>query len=244
MNATRYDYYKKKVNKNKIFKDILLIYIIAVIFVLLFNSILLQAYKIPSDSMFPTIPDGTRALTNKFIFGPKYPLTDIRIFDSTQNINRGDVIVFMSNEYFSKNVLIRTFSTFVYTVTFSLIDISGYFKLYESNIYIKRVIGIPGDKIKFKVINNKIVVFINGVEERKVINIDYKLIEETEENSPLLGNMILQNEFDVKEGEFYVLGDNRVSSADSRIWGTVKSKQIIGKAFVKYWPLNQFGVIR
>ena len=244
MNATRYEYYKKKVNKNKIFKDILLIYIIAVIFVLLFNSILLQAYKIPSDSMFPTIPDGTRALTNKFIFGPKYPLTDIRIFDSTQNINRGDVIVFMSNEYFSKNVLIRTFSTFVYTVTFSLIDISGYFKLYESNIYIKRVIGIPGDKIKFKVINNKIVVFINGVEERKVINIDYKLIEETEENSPLLGNMILQNEFDVKEGEFYVLGDNRVSSADSRIWGTVKSKQIIGKAFVKYWPLNQFGVIR
>ena len=65
-------------------------------------------------------------------------------------------------------------------------DISHFQKSYESNIYIKRVIGLPGDRVSFKLVNDKVIVYINGVEEKKVINIDYKLIDETEENSPLL----------------------------------------------------------
>jgi signal peptidase I len=77
-----------------------------------------------------------------------------------------------------------------------------------------------------------------------VINIDYQLIDETEENSPLLSNMILQNETVLKDGEFYVLGDNRISSSDSRIYGPIKSKQIVGKAVLKYWPLRSFGAVR
>ncbi|HQH31622.1 MAG TPA: signal peptidase I, partial [Spirochaetota bacterium] len=100
---SRYDYYKKRVNKKKVFKDIVLIYFIAVIFVLLFNSLILQAYRIPSNSMFPGISEGTRVLANKFIYGPKYPLSDFRIFDSTKSVKRGDVIVFYSKEYMKKN---------------------------------------------------------------------------------------------------------------------------------------------
>ncbi|MBQ3922063.1 MAG: signal peptidase I [Spirochaetales bacterium] len=238
------DHYKKKKNKHVVAKDIILIYIIAVVFVLLFNSMILQAYKVPSDSMFPAINEGTCVLTNKFAFGPKYPMTDVRIFDGTSGIKRGDIVVFMSNEYFGKSVMFRSFSSFIYTLTFSLVDISHFQKSYESNIYIKRVIGLPGDRISFKLVNEKVVVYINGVEEKKVINIDYKLIDETEENSPLLSNMILQNETVLKDGEFYVLGDNRISSSDSRIYGPIRSKQIIGKAVLKYWPLRNFGAVR
>lgn len=241
---SRYDYYKKKVNKKKIFKDIVLIYFIAVIFVLLFNSLILQAYRIPSNSMFPGISEGTRVLTNKFIYGPKYPLTDVRIFDSTKSVKRGDVIVFYSKEYMKRNTFIRSFSSFIYTVTFSVIDISKYFQRYDTNVYLKRVIGIPGDKIKYIIQDKKVIVLINGLPEKSVISSDYKLIDENEDNSPLLSNMILQEEKEVKEGEYYVLGDNRASSSDSRIWGPVSSKQIIGKAFLKYWPLSNFGAIR
>jgi|ADurb_Total_1113_FD_contig_111_42713_length_792_multi_2_in_0_out_0_2 signal peptidase I len=143
-----------------------------------------------------------------------------------------------------KNTFIRSFSSFIYTVTFSLVDISKYFQRYDTNIYLKRVIGIPGDKIKYIIQDKKVVVLINDLPEKNVISSSYRLIEENEDSSPLLSNMILQEEKEVKEGEYYVLGDNRASSSDSRIWGTVSSKQIIGKAFLKYWPMSNFGVIR
>jgi signal peptidase I len=244
--ARHYEYYKKKVNKRKIIKDIIYIYIIAVLLVLMFNSLFIQAFKIPSNSMEPTLYENNRILVNKFIYGPKIPFTDIRIFDGKRNIHRGDIIVFMSEEYSNKNVLFRVSSTFIYTLTFSIVDISNIVRHYDSNVYVKRIVGIPGDRIKFNVVNGTVVVYINGIPEKKAIELDYKTIEENEKNSKLLSLMTLQNEYVVKEGEYYVLGDNRISSSDSRIWGSygVTPKQIIGKAIIKYWPTNQIGVFK
>jgi signal peptidase I len=241
---TRYDYYKKKVNKKRIVRNIILTYIIAVIFVIIFNSIIFQAYKIPSDSMEPNIKPGTRVLVNKFIWGPNYPFTDFRIFDGTNNIKRGDILLFYSSEYISLNKITRMFSTLIYTISFSAFDFSNYLHHLDNNIYIKRVVGLPNDKIKFSIINGKVIVLINGIPEKKVIDSNYSLIEENENNSILKSNMILQNEYIIKENEFYVLGDNRVNSNDSRIWGAISKKQIIGKAILKYWPTNEFGVIK
>jgi len=240
----RYDHYKKKVDKKRVVKEIILIYFIAVIFVLLFNSMVIQAYKIPSNSMEPTLKEKTRVLVNKLNYGPKYPFTETRIFDATNNVRRGDVIVFMSKEYLEKNRLFRVFSSLIYTLTFSLVDLSNITLHYDNNIYIKRVIGIPNDIIKYTIINGKVVILINGVPEKKVIDDNYNLIEETEKNSPLISSMILQKEYIVKEGEFYVLGDNRIQSFDSRVFGSISKKQIIGKGILKYWPLNEFGLIK
>lgn len=238
-----YDYYKKKVNKKKVIKEIILIYFIALFFVIIFNSFIMQAYKVPSNSMAPNIKEGDRILANKFVYGPKLPFTNIRIFDGTDNIRRGDVIIFLSKEYYNTNKFFRSISSLVYTLTFSLVDISSFFKTYDTNMYIKRVIGLPGDKIKFEFQNNKVVVFINGILEKKVINLNYKIIEETEENSPLISSMLIQGEIILKENEYYVIGDNRVVSSDSRIWGPVNSNQIIGKAILRYWPISSFGLI-
>ncbi|HPO50420.1 MAG TPA: signal peptidase I, partial [Spirochaetota bacterium] len=123
----RYDHYKKKVDKKKAIKEIILIYFFAVLFVLTFNSLIMQAYKIPSNSMEPTLKEKTRVLANKFGYGPKYPFTETRIFDATGNIRRGDVIVFMSKEYIEKNKLFRIFSSSIYTLTFSIVDLSNLF---------------------------------------------------------------------------------------------------------------------
>ncbi len=231
----KYEHFKKRVNYKSIVNDIIFIYIIAVLSVQLFNTIFLQAFKIRENSMEPQISEKSNILVNKFIYGPKYPFTDIRIFDGTKNIRRGDVIVFMSEEYFKKNIIIRVFSSIVYTLTFTILDITNLDKNDNNSFFIKRVIGIPGDTIKFKLVDNNITVFINNVSENSIINLNYKVISDDNDKYPLI------NEYKVKNNEYYILGDNRKLSYDSRIIGGINSKQIIGKAIIKYnlFPINK-----
>jgi signal peptidase I len=235
----KYDHYKKKLNFKNIFKEIFYVYIIGILTVLLFNSILIQAFKIKESSMFPQIEENTCVLVNKFIYGPKYPFTEKRIFNSTKNIKRGDVILFYSEEYINKNKLVRMFNNMVYILTFSFIDLNNLDD--TRNIYIKRVIGIPGDSIKYQLVDNKILVFINGVQEKDIIKKNYDLVDYSDKY-PIL------NEYKISQNEYYVLGDNRKSSFDSRFIGTINSRQIIGKSILKYWdwPFNfsKLGVIK
>jgi len=87
--------------------------------------------------------------------------------------------------------------------------------------YIKRIIGIPGDKIE--IANGE--VYVNGekLEEPYVKNISY-------ENMPPTI---------VPDDSFFVLGDNRPNSSDSRYWGFVPRKNVVGRAWVVFWPLNK-----
>jgi len=231
----KFEHYKKKIKFKKIITDLILIYILAIIFVLIFNSFLFQAFKIPSNSMEPQIKENSLILVNKFIIGFKYPFSDVRIFNGTDNIKRGDIVVFMSHDYIKKNKFLRDMSSIAYILSFTLIDFFNLDRT-NSNIYIKRVIGLPGDVIRYTIENDKMIVLINNIPEKKIINKNYQLIEETSNNSLLLDKTIYKNEYIVGKNEFYVLGDNRISSLDSRIWHGVKSKQIIGKAILKYYP--------
>jgi signal peptidase I len=227
----KYDHYKKKLNFKKLFKDILLIYFLGVITVLVFNSLLIQAFCIKENSMIPQIEENTCVLVNKYIYGPKYPFVDSRIYDSTKNIKRGDIVVFYSEQYINKNKIVRFVYNIIYVFSFSLMDLNN---LNDTrNVYIKRIIGIPGDVIKYQLVENKIVLFINGVPEKEVINMNYKIAEDID-RYPIL------SEYTVKNNEYYVLGDNRKYSFDSRFIGSISSKQIIGKAVIKYWnkPFN------
>lgn len=234
----KYEHFKKKVNYKNIYKDIIFIYIIAVFSVLLFNSIFLQAFKIRENSMEPQILENSSILVNKFIYGPKYPFSDIRVFNATKNIRRGDIVVFMSDEYFKKNIALRVFSSIIYTLTFTMLDLTNLDKNDNTSFFIKRVIGIPGDTIKYKLVEDSIVVFINDIPEDSLINLDYKLIKNDIDKYPLI------NEYEVKENEYYVLGDNRKLSFDSRIIGGISSKQILGKAIFKYniFPISKTNI--
>ena len=109
------------------------------------------------------------------------------------------------------------------------------------NVYIKRVIGLPGDVIKYQLVDNIIMVFINNNPEKELIKNKYNLIDNNEKY-PLL------SEYTVKQDEYYVLGDNRKHSFDSRFIGSINLKQIIGKAVLKYWnwpfDYNKLGVLK
>lgn len=99
--------------------------------------------------------------------------------------------------------------------------------------YIKRVIGLPGETVSIK--NNK--VYIND----KLLNEDY-----LKNDVPTQGGSFLQEgqNYKVADGEFFVMGDNRSHSYDSRSFGPIKKKVINGRAWIIYWPVNLAGVVK
>jgi signal peptidase I len=99
--------------------------------------------------------------------------------------------------------------------------------------YVKRVIGFPGDTIEIK--NNYL--YINGEKYSE------RYLKYNREKSPLLmKNFSLKQSFNVErvpKGQLFVLGDNRLISNDSRKFGFVSKKEVIGKVVIRFWPLNK-----
>ena len=101
----------------------------------------------------------------------------------------------------------------------------------EKTYYIKRIIGMPGETVQI----------IDGQ-----IYIDGEVLEETYGKEVMRYSGIASEEIVLGEDEYFVLGDNRNNSSDSRdpSVGNIKEDQIIGKAFIRIWPLNKFGILK
>lgn len=95
----------------------------------------------------------------------------------------------------------------------------------SGDLWIKRVIGVSGDTVQIK--DGK--VFING----QALTEPYEMAKPNYNYGPLL----------IPKDSYFVLGDNRNDSLDSHLWGVLPAENIVGKALVKYWPLNQFGLL-
>ncbi|MBN4054091.1 signal peptidase I [Nitrospira defluvii] len=173
--------------------------VIAIVLALFIRTFVVQAFKIPSGSMIPTLNIGDHILVSKFIYGIRVPFTDF-VLIPIQKPDRGDIIVFR----FPKD---------------------------ESKDFIKRVIGIPGDKIEIK---GK-VLFLNGVKQEESFTND--------ESEGLLFRMVPGRDnfgpVTVPENAYFVMGDNRDHSLDSRFWGFVDFSKIKGEAFLIYWSWNK-----
>lgn len=106
------------------------------------------------------------------------------------------------------------------------------------DLYIKRVIGLPGDSVEVK----DDVLYINGNA------VDEPYLEENKKEVPsanLTGNFTLEEltqESQVPEGMLFVMGDNRLDSKDSRIFGFIDEDALIGEVFFRYFPFNRIGV--
>lgn len=224
----------KKQKFLKEFKSIALILVV----VFTFRSVFFEPFRIPSGSMIPTLMIGDFILVNKFAYGFKVPFSDFSFMDINWNPiyiagksspKRGDVIVFKYPESPSIN-------------------------------YIKRVVGIPGDVIE---IRNKLV-YING-EQIPVTQIDGEEIMKDMDEKFKVFNLkffeaktgeashIIQQDDDnffkvdfdrrkIPDGNYFVMGDNRDFSSDSRFWGYVPEQNIKGRAlFVWFSMIFPFG---
>ena len=169
--------------------------IIAILIAVVIRTFIVQAYKIPSRSMVPTLLVGDHLLVNKFIYGIKIPILRRTIIPVTDP-ERGDIIVFIYPHDRSKD-------------------------------YIKRVIGVGGDKIA---IHNKNIFINDKLYQDKVgIYSDSTFYPAMVQPRDNFGPVI------VPQGALFVMGDNRDESADSRFWGFVDLKDVEGKALVIYW---------
>ncbi|MFN8450544.1 MAG: signal peptidase I [Anaerolineae bacterium] len=95
--------------------------------------------------------------------------------------------------------------------------------------YIKRVIGTPGDTVEIR----DTLVYVNGVQ-----------LDEPYINEPCMPSRCPDNVWELGADEFFVMGDNRNHSSDSRAFGPVKRELIIGEALIRYWPPQDWGIIR
>jgi signal peptidase I len=99
----------------------------------------------------------------------------------------------------------------------------------SAETYVKRVVGVPGDTLQIR--NGH--VYRNGVEETG----DYI------QPCPETTSCTFSKTITVPKGEYYMMGDNRGDSDDSRYWGPVPQRWIIGEAFVTYWPIDRIGTL-
>ncbi len=173
--------------------------IIAILIAFFIRTFIVQAFKIPSGSMKPTLLIGDHILVNKFIYGVKLPVIRKDLI-SISEPKRGDVIVFIYPEDRSKD-------------------------------FIKRVIGVGGDTIEIR--NKKI--FLNGLpfQDTHGVYVDDFIIPGTIQPRDNFGPMT------VPKGAVFTMGDNRDQSYDSRFWGVVDLKDVLGKAFIMYWSWNK-----
>jgi signal peptidase I len=102
--------------------------------------------------------------------------------------------------------------------------------------FIKRIIGMPGEKIKVE----RGQIYINGI---KITEPYENLVKGTGGGFSGSSFLVEGDEKIIPEGQYVVMGDNRPGSSDSRDWGTIKKNAIVGKAWLRYWPPNVAGVL-
>ena len=209
--------------------------VILIVFVL--RSFLVEPFKIPSGSMIPTLLIGDFILVNKYAYGVRLPVVNVKVFDLASP-KRGDVMVFR-------------------------------YPADPSLDYIKRVVALPGDRIEYR--NKELRVNgalaprkqIQDYESKERLQYfpryletfdgaEHEIILEKEAPGAVSPGMDFRHSgkcdynsggltCTVPAGHYFVMGDNRDNSSDSRVWGFVPDENIVGKAFFIWLNLNELG---
>ena len=189
--------------------------------VLILRSFIAEPFRIPSGSMIPTLEVGDFILVSKFSYGIRLPVLHTKIIDIDKP-KRGDVVVFR-------------------------------YPVDGETDYIKRVIGLPGDTVRWE--NKQL--FINGEEMKHVPvgafeardqrNQVHKTLRLTETLGDVEHDIIIKpnmripgatGETVIPEGKYFMMGDNRDNSNDSRFWGFVPEENLVGKALFVWMHIS------
>lgn len=180
--------------------------------VLVLRSFLVEPFQIPSGSMLPTLEVGDFILVNKFEYGLRLPVLGTKVV-ALDDPHRGDVMVFKYPEDGKTN-------------------------------YIKRVVGIPGDLIKYE--NKQLTINGEIISENLIANLQKNQLFEEQlgdvkhqiYKTSRYPNLGAEGLWKIPDGHYFMMGDNRDNSNDSRFWGLVPDELIVGKAFAiwMHWP--------
>ncbi|MEW6679594.1 MAG: signal peptidase I [bacterium] len=194
---------------------------VALIIALIIRFFIIQPYRIPSGSMIHTLEIGDQLFVIRCKYGIMIPFTD-KWLCRWAKPKRGDIVVFRNPKDPDRGVLLRIISPVIWAGTIGKIDLNPH------KDYIKRVLGTPGDEVMIK--DRQVYINEKAIDEPYKIHQDpYRIFGYSERDnwiSPIV----------VPEGKYFVMGDNRDFSYDSRFWGYVPEELIVGKALFIHWP--------
>jgi signal peptidase I len=198
---------KQKTTRGSLF-ELVTIVAVALGLALGIQAFLVKPFRIPSESMVPTLEVGQRVLVDRVSF---------RFGDP----DRGDIVVFKPPAGADSNVcgVEHSSESACPTPTPQRSDTN----------FIKRVVAIPGDRLT--VIDGA--VYINGDRQKE----SFAQLDST------CGICNLRRPITIPKDHYFMMGDNRGASADSREWGPVPKEWIIGNAFMTYWPPGKIGFL-
>jgi signal peptidase I len=172
----------------------------AVLIVLAIKAWVINPYRIPSSSMEPTLHCARPAPFCEARFSDRVLAN--RFIYHFRDPERGEIVVFKTTAEVQR-------------------------KCNAGGTFVKRIIGLPGDKIENRLIHGKDYVFINGKQ------LDEPYIQPNRRSADPTKS------YSVPPDQYFMMGDNRASSCDSRSWGSLPRENIIGKVFMTYWPPNR-----
>jgi len=212
---------------------------IAIVIALAIRHFVVEPFRIPSGSMFPTLLIGDHLFVNKLAYGPRIPFTDLRL-PRFREPRRGDVVVFEVARPRGRHG------------ERPIVPVDRSPDGTPREDFVKRLVGLPGDRINLK--GGR--VFVNG-EPLEVFSRGERFVDESGHGLAIgyedLGDCrhailddprssrLDRGSWVVEPGRYFMMGDNRDNSNDSRGWGTVRLEELKGPAFILYWSWNVNG---
>ncbi len=210
--------------------------VIAVAIALAIRQFIVEPFRIPSGSMFPTLLIGDHLFVNKLAYGPRIPFTDIRL-PGLSEPKRGDVVVFEVGRPGPRIMPVDLAPEGV-----------------PREDFVKRLVGLPGDRLDWRegqlFVNGELLkvdvtpeFFVDdaghkfGVRRENLGECRHAILDDAGSHDPRLDH----GTWLVEPGRYFLMGDNRDNSRDSREWGTVRLEELKGPAVILYWSWNVNG---
>jgi signal peptidase I len=219
--------------------------LISLLLYLIVSRFFVSTFRVDSVSMDPLLRPADKVMASIISFGGRVPFTAIRL-PGLEKPARGDIVV-VQPPYFNPDSLVaRIFEPFVSFFSLQKVtlhrDLGG--RRVQSYI-VKRIVGMPGDTIRMRgfAVSIRPRGAAQFVPESELVGPSEKVTtafsaKGWQPELPFSGN---GEEIVLAEDQYFVLGDNRPDSSDSRSWGPVSGSRILAKVILRYWPPREFG---
>lgn len=242
---SRYQSYTAQIeNRRRVVRIVKTLVILLVIYGF-FQTVLLRGLRIQNESMAPQLTQGDLVLTSPLLAGPRVPVFGWSL-PAVRSLSRGDLVEIKPGYHkplpfwiTGPDEILRFFTLNFFSLEDALT------KEWDHSLTVKRLVGLPGDRIKIK--DYTAYIQPPGASsfssEYELSSSRYDLTKESLPEGWLEAYPLSAGSPEILLGpdEYYVLGDNRTGSSDSRLWGVVKGYDILSLVILKYWPFSEFG---